>query len=208
MAYIETTVHYLTLDSPCYNKQQAVYPLPIKMPNGEIITSTHTALLSNQDLPIQSQKAHIFPGLNKALLSIGTLCDHGCEATFNEESVLVLNIWIGKIILKGTRNPRTNLHMLNLTQRNNLMTESTTHDEYFAGSAYKCKSKSTLVNYQHVSCWSPTQYRWGKAITKTFSLLGQAYHLTWCTNIYQKKNQLYLGTFSNLEKVSDQHRKR
>ena len=25
--------HYLTLDSPCNNKQQAVHPLPIKMPN-------------------------------------------------------------------------------------------------------------------------------------------------------------------------------
>ena len=29
-----TTGHYLTLDSPCDNKQQAVHLLPIKMPNG------------------------------------------------------------------------------------------------------------------------------------------------------------------------------
>ena len=67
------TGRYLTLDLPCNNKQQYVRPLPIQMPNGEIITSTHTALLSHQYLPIQALKAHLFPGLNNSLLSIGTL---------------------------------------------------------------------------------------------------------------------------------------
>ena len=65
-----TTVNYLTLDSPIYNKTITVIPLPICMPNSEIITSTHMALLSKTDLPIESWKAHIFPGINKALLSI------------------------------------------------------------------------------------------------------------------------------------------
>ena len=55
-----TAGHYMTLDSPCDNKQQAVHPLTIQMPNGEITTSTHTALLSHQDLPIQAQKSHLF----------------------------------------------------------------------------------------------------------------------------------------------------
>ena len=54
------------------------------------------------------------------------------------------------------------------------------------GGANECKSKSTLVDYHHTSCRSHTQYGWGKGITKTSSLLGQAYHLTWCTNITQK----------------------
>ena len=60
VAYTGTKGHYLTLESPCENKQQDPYLLPIQMPNGEIITSTHTSLISNQDLPIQSRKAHIF----------------------------------------------------------------------------------------------------------------------------------------------------
>ena len=50
-----TTRHYLTLDSPCSNKQQDIHPLPIQMPNGEIIKSTHTALLSRPDLPLQAR---------------------------------------------------------------------------------------------------------------------------------------------------------
>ena len=47
-----TIGHYLTLDSPCDNKQLAINPLPIRMPNGKIVMSTHTDLLSKQDLPI------------------------------------------------------------------------------------------------------------------------------------------------------------
>ena len=77
-----TTGHYLTLDLPCDNKQQAVNPISIQMSNGEIITSTHTALLSQQDLPVQARKANLFPGINKAFLFVGTLCDHVCQATF------------------------------------------------------------------------------------------------------------------------------
>ena len=83
------------------------------MPNGEIITSTHTALLSQQDLPIQARKAHLFPGLNKALLYIGTLCDNGYQATFDDKSVLILNKGSGRVIMKDTRDPRSNLYMLN-----------------------------------------------------------------------------------------------
>ena len=138
------------------------------MPNREIITSTHKALLSHQDLPIKARKAHLFTGLNKALLSIGTLCNRGCEATFNDKYILILNKWSGKVIMKGTQDPCTNLEMLNLTQQNKLMTESTNLDKYFAGSAYECKSNITLVDYHHASWWSPTKSVWGKEITKNF----------------------------------------
>ena len=71
-------------------------------------------------------------------------------------------------MMKVTRYPRSNLYMINLTQRNKLMTEFTTPEEYFAGSVYDCKSKITLVDYQHASCWILTQSGWGKAITKNF----------------------------------------
>ena len=138
------------------------------MINGEIIKSTQTELLSHPDLTLQARKAHLFPGLNNALLSIGTLCNHGCEATFNDKSLRIKNKQSGNIIMRGTRDQHTNLYMFNLTQKEKLMTESTTPDKYFAGSAYNCKSKSTLVDYHHVFLWRPTQYGWGKAITKIF----------------------------------------
>ena len=161
-----TTGHYLTLNSSCSNKRKAIYPLPIQMPNGEIIKSTHTALLNHQDLPFQAKQAHIFPGIKKAMLSIGTFCEHSCEATFNNKSVHINNKQSGRTIMRGTRDAHTNFYMLSLTQQNNLMTEFKTPDEYFAGSAYEWKSKKTLVEYHHTSCWSPTNLGWGKSITK------------------------------------------
>ena len=41
--------------------------------------------------------------------------------------------------MKLTRDLRLNLYMLNVTQRNKLMTEITTTDNYFVGSEYECK---------------------------------------------------------------------
>ena len=99
---------------------------------------------------------------------IGTLCEQGCESTFNNKSVHIKNKQSGSTIMRVTRYARTNLYMLSLTQKNNLMTESTNPDEYLAGSAYECKSKKTLVDYHHASCWSPIRSGWGKAITKNF----------------------------------------
>ena len=48
-----TTGNYQTLESPCNSKHQAVNPLPIQIPKGEIIMLTHTAIHSQKDLPIQ-----------------------------------------------------------------------------------------------------------------------------------------------------------
>ena len=56
-----------------------------KMLNGEIITSSHIALLPQHSLPDKARQAHIFPGLKKPLISIGTLCDNDCIAVFDEK---------------------------------------------------------------------------------------------------------------------------
>ena len=146
VADTETTGHYLTLNSPCSNKQKAIHPLPIQMPNREIIESTHTKLLNHQDLPFQARPVHIFSRLNKALLSIGDFCEHIYEAAFNKKSVHIKNKQSGSTIMRRTRDARTNLYMLSLTQQNKQMTEPKTPDEYFAGSAHECNSKKTLVD--------------------------------------------------------------
>ena len=143
VSYTGTTGHCLTLDSPCDNKQLAIHPLSIRMPNGDIITSTHTAILSKQDLPIQARKLHLFPGLNNALLYIETLFDNGCQATFDDMSVLIFNKGSGKVIINRTRDPRTNLYMINLTQQNKLMTEFTTPGKYiFRGVCMSASQKA------------------------------------------------------------------
>ena len=146
-----TTGHCLTLDLPCDNKQLAINLLPIRMPNREIIKSTYTALLSKKDLPIAARTSHLFPGLNKALLSIRKFCDHGCQATFDDKTVLILNKGIWKVMIKGTRYPRSNLYMLDVTQRNKLMMKFTNPDGYFAGVCMSASQRARLwiINTHH-----------------------------------------------------------
>ena len=110
-----TTGHYPTLNLPLSKKIKAIHPLPIHMTNGEIIESTHTKLLNHQDLPFKSRQAHLFSELRKSLLSIGTFCEHGCEATLTNKSVHTKNKKSGRTIMGGTRDARTNLYMLSLT---------------------------------------------------------------------------------------------
>ena len=103
-----TTGNYLILNLPCTNEQKSVHPLPIQIPNGEIIKSTHTALLTHQDLPLQARQSYLFPGLKKALLSIGKFCEHGCEGAFNKNSSHIKNKHSVNTIMRGTRDARTN----------------------------------------------------------------------------------------------------
>ena len=107
-----------------------------------------------------------FPRYKQSLAINRKICDHGCQVVFYDKKVLILNKSNWKIMMKGRRNPISNLYMLNLTQSNNLLTEFQTPDKYFAGNLYEWKSKGTLVDYHHASCWSPTQSGWVKSITK------------------------------------------
>ena len=110
--------------------------------------------------------------------------------------------------MRGKRDARINLYMLSLTQQNNLMTESTTPDEYFAGSAYECKSKKTLVDYHHASFWIPTHSGWGKAITKKIFTSWPGLSLDLVHKHLTKNNQPYLGTYRNRGRASDPHKKK
>ena len=55
------------------------------LPSGASMISTHTAMLTLPNLQEKAhQECHLFPGLaTGSLISIGQLCDHGCEALFN-----------------------------------------------------------------------------------------------------------------------------
>jgi hypothetical protein len=54
------------------------------------MTSTHTAGQPLTSLPIAARRCHIFPHLaSGSLLSIGQLCDHGCQALFTATHLVV-----------------------------------------------------------------------------------------------------------------------
>ena len=126
------------------------------MSNGQRLQSSYTALLKEKPLPLKAREAHLFPGLNKALISIVIFCNHGCLAIFDDKEVIILNSTNWKTIMRGGRDPKSGLYTL-LLQHNSLRTENSSLEELFAGNVYECKSKQQLIDYHHASYWSSTQ---------------------------------------------------
>ena len=113
--------------------------MPIEMPNGEIITSTHISLLPQHKLPDNARKAHIFPGLQKPLISIGTLCDNNCIAVFDAERVTIYEQTTRNIIMQVQRDPITTFYMINMTAPQKSMTEQNIPEAFSANHVYETK---------------------------------------------------------------------
>jgi hypothetical protein len=81
------------------------------MPNGAVIQSTAQTTLDIPNIPSNATLVHLFPGLHShSLLSIGQLCDAGCEAMFNNNTVTIS--LQEKPILEGIRDDATGLWMI------------------------------------------------------------------------------------------------
>ena len=66
-----------------------------------------TCTLPINTLPPEAKEAYVVQGLDKNLISIGKLCDAGCEAIFTKYEV---GIYKNKIkLLQGTRNQQKGL---------------------------------------------------------------------------------------------------
>ena len=132
-----TTGHYITPTTPCTNKQTETQPTPIKITNGDIITPSHIALLPQHNLPDKSHKANIFPGLQKPLISIGTLCDNKCIAVFDEKRVTIYDKMTIQIVMQGHRYPNTILYTINMAAPLREMMEHQITDTLRANHVYE-----------------------------------------------------------------------
>ena len=83
-----TTGQYIIPTTPCTNKQTATQPIPIKMPNGEIIKSSHITLLPQHNLPDKARQAHIFPGLLVIITVLLYLMKKGSQSMTNRQDRL------------------------------------------------------------------------------------------------------------------------
>ena len=152
-----TTGHYITPKIPCTNKHTATQPIPIKMPNVEIITLSYIALLPQHNLPDKARQAHIFPGLQKPLISIGTLCDNNCTAVFDEKRVTIYDKSTRQIVMQGHRDPNITLYIINMAAPLRAMEEQHIPDTLRANHVYETKSKQELTLFYHAACFSPTK---------------------------------------------------
>ena len=79
----------------------------MRMPNGDTIVATHTALLPFPKTPLAARKCDVFPAIRQPLLSLGQFCDAGFTATLNSETVLLNKD--GSTTLSGTRDHNNGL---------------------------------------------------------------------------------------------------
>jgi hypothetical protein len=140
-------------------------PINVGLPNGTILQSNQeTCLLNINELPRAAREAHTIPGLtHSSLISIGTLCDAGCTAEFDQTKVVVK--YQNKNILEGPRDTRTGLWRIpmNLTP-----TEQTVNTTQQCNNAYKTQSIPDLIKFLHATTFSPTKNTWLKAIKQGF----------------------------------------
>ena len=135
-----TTGHYITPTTPCTNKYTETQLIPIKIPNGEIITSSHITLIPQHNLPDKARQAHIFPGLQKPLISISKLCDNNCISVFDEKRVTIFEKLTRQIVMQGHRDPNTTLYMINMAAPLRAMKEQQIPDTLRANHVYETKS--------------------------------------------------------------------
>jgi len=106
-------MHFCTINaSVTTNIRPTASPIPVVLPDGSTIHSTHDCDLIAPFLPLAARKAHIFPTLTTTLISISMMCDAGCIATFTSSHVTVT--LHGQAVLQGPRDPTTGLWTLTM----------------------------------------------------------------------------------------------
>ena len=78
--------------------------IKVSLANGTHVHSTHIGYLPQQHLPLQARLVHLFPNLNKVLLSLGQFCDAGMKIILTKKKLLaVMDDESNDVILEGTR---------------------------------------------------------------------------------------------------------
>jgi hypothetical protein len=123
----------------------------VRLPNGAMMKSSHTAELNIPQLNAAASIAHVFPGMaNHSLLSVRQLCNEGYIVTFKDASVTVCNSQKFQI-LSGPRDLDTGLWRINLKQDNQQIHQPV------ANNMYELRNTGALVHYLHKALFSPTK---------------------------------------------------
>jgi hypothetical protein len=153
------TEHFLIANAHCKNKVLAQTPLEVHLPNGATIASKYTAALDLPSLPNAAKQAHILPGLaHHSLLSVGQMCDSGCDVTCTSNKVAVTHG--ATKILNGQRDKESGLWRVPLGNINSAQAAP----EHSVHNVYEQKYTHDTITYLHAFCFSPVQDTWLKSI--------------------------------------------
>ena len=163
------TSHFISPDAPVTDKKIAIPSIPVSLPNGSVINSSHTANLQlHPALPVEASNAHIIPALSEnSLISIGQLCDNGCTAFFTADKVTVN--YNGDPIIEGPRNQVDKLWYIDLGQgaqdhQHTLDAIALAAPHYSCNAINPSTTMADRIAYYHACCFSPVLSTWCKAI--------------------------------------------
>ena len=132
----------------------ALNPVRVRMPNGDVINSTHTASIPGlQSLPDDAKTVHLFPDSvlpHQSLLSVGKLCDAQCTAVFTAKDVTVKNQH-GHPILTGSRNQTTRLWDMDWAPQQQLLSASL----FEANLGLQLTTQTQRTAYYHATLCTP-----------------------------------------------------
>jgi hypothetical protein len=167
------TSNLVTPTTPCINKVPTSTGLRVGIPNGQIMQASHNATLDLRHLPIQLNKqarqASVQPNLRKSLISLGQLCDHGCDyVLLDRHYASVIKDGVTSVI--GLRDPTNGMWLVDLESPGTPTPLPSQHPTYthYANSAYENKTKVQLIDFLHRACFSPPISTWTQAIEKNF----------------------------------------
>ena len=147
------------MDAPHDLASRTVALIQEKQPNGKIVHSTKVCRLELATLHKGAREAHILPGLEHSfLVSIGKLCDAGCKASFNRNTMPVTKD--EQVMLQCTRDLMAGLCRVPL-QILYRPTHQSNHLHQFNG-------KENAMEYLHAEAFSPVQDTWSKYINRGY----------------------------------------
>ena len=123
--------------------------------------ASHNATLNLQHLPIHlnraARRSTVQPSLQKSLISLGQLCDHGCDYVLLDRQYASI-IKDGVTTVVGLRDPTNGLWLMDLEPSATPTPLPTQHPtyEHWANSAYEQKTKMELIDFLHRACFSPS----------------------------------------------------
>ena len=125
----------------------------VHFPNGNTTTAKQQGNIPLKSLSSPATDALVLPGLTSAnLISVGQLCDDGCEVRFNKEAATILKN--NKIITTGIRNLRDGLWDILLASTPVQTVPSTT--SYQANAIISLEqTKRELLDYLQATLFSP-----------------------------------------------------
>jgi hypothetical protein len=191
--------HYIRPQDPHTTNGNTQTTITVGLPNGDTLQSNNTGFaLDIPQLPQEARQAHLLPGLtHSSLVSIGKLCDEGCEATFDKNKVVVSKD--DTTVLTGTRDTRTGLWRFPMRTLRHPTPPAVPTNQQCANVLQLQTGIRRMIKLLHATAFSPVKSTWIAAIKR-------GYFSTWPGLTIAAVNKHYPQTIATSKGHLDQSR--